>query len=1081
MLAHHPVTGQPIRIMRTDTQISKDLRTLVWVRPTFKASEKWASRWSAVVSEPDAVSQLADELPVAVILREWSNEWKRLLETWKGKDILLFTSAAAERMLQKEIPDWDQQFVLSELYDMYPFLATSVKDDDPTEKIVVSIAHILRFQRIVWSVSDSAAEYQQKVWKRHCDGVIQVVPEDADAEVEIPQLWLIQQYFKHSLPRRAREVWTCLQKNIACKWIDKILLLNEADDLDLPPHAGKIICKTIGSRLTYADALRAIQTDVPVGSLAIFSNSDIWFDESLRDLWSLPMMEKRLFLALLRWEDEGQIYGPRSDSQDSWIVARDAVDFQVSDDDFGFPFGKPGCDNAISCAMLRKKFVCANPAYSIRTHHMHASAIRNYDAKDILYKPVYLYMDPTAIHPYTVVRDLRSYSSDIMPEILDHWNAAQASKMSFARPILPLKESQGNILVSMINRKENESFRINGKNTWTPPPNKQTLYRFFRSMFVSNNGLLSDCNKIFTGGYEEWVRGWEAANVSSLTPSIHVPFLISVYTPNTDCWKSPSVWVLQYFIHALRIRTAIQKSGRRILPEFLVPSMPQVSAFVEDCVWKEQRMTIVPYMESAQYYSNEVWTASPPGTLLVTQEDIAALRELIPPSTLKNKRKPVLVLCIESDQAVESDEDPHIFTRKWAQTTISCIFRDDQRAKWDIRIVGPNTEHPLLRSAFQDADWIVGCGELLNWMWIARPGTHVLEFQHEMNLTSERIHLAGACGLKYVSGILQREPTEFQQQHAMLDVGLAIQTYGFKENLQTSVDAEELPVVILPEGSGTEGIWSHDGHEFREMAKLWAERGYCRLEASDSPYCWWGGVGEVLLYDRPTPRWWLSVPRLPTYQMALFGAPVPPGPHEHKLRQSVWSYWPRNPRALEAKVENGIPTWSERTIQSVFLGRVENGIQKARRCGQDWSTSVELFSMPVDSTEKEYPYTQEDYLDTLLKARYGLCLAGHGGKSTREIECLACGTVPIFTEAVDSKHFLRPLKEGVHYFFAKTPADVQRIVETTPQEKWEAMSAAGRKWWRENASAEGLFRLTWSRIEQCRPFFAVGIPPVEHH
>jgi hypothetical protein len=70
--------------------------------------------------------------------------------------------------------------------------------------------------------------------------------------------------------------------------------------------------------------------------------------------------------------------------------------------------------------------------------------------------------------------------------------------------------------------------------------------------------------------------------------------------------------------------------------------------------------------------------------------------------------------------------------------------------------------------------------------------------------------------------------------------------------------------------------------------------------------------------------------------------------------------------------------------------------------------------------------------------------------------------------------------EGIHYFRASTPEDVRRIVNTTPADKWTAMSAAGRNWWRNYASAEGLFRLTWARIEQCKPYYNVGIPQNFH-
>jgi hypothetical protein len=75
------------------------------------------------------------------------------------------------------------------------------------------------------------------------------------------------------------------------------------------------------------------------------------------------------------------------------------------------------------------------------------------------------------------------------------------------------------------------------------------------------------------------------------------------------------------------------------------------------------------------------------------------------------------------------------------------------------------------------------------------------------------------------------------------------------------------------------------------------------------------------------------------------------------------------------------------------------------------------------------------------------------------------------------KGFLVPPKEGVHYFMASTPEEVRRIVESTPAERWASMSVAGREWWRLYASAEGFFRLTWARIEQCQPYLQVGIPP----
>ncbi len=143
----------------------------------------------------------------------------------------------------------------------------------------------------------------------------------------------------------------------------------------------------------------------------------------------------------------------------------------------------------------------------------------------------------------------------------------------------------------------------------------------------------------------------------------------------------------------------------------------------------------------------------------------------------------------------------------------------------------------------------------------------------------------------------------------------------------------------------------------------------------------------------------------------------------------------------------------------------------------DWSKAVEEFNMTI-SAAAPYPYTQTEYLSKIGKAKFGLCLAGYGFKCNREIEYFAVGTVPIVAPDVDMSNYLVPPIEGVHYLRAATPEQVRTLVETTSDETWERMSAAGHMWWRENASAEGLFRLTWARVEQCRPYLSIGsIPP----
>ena len=56
-----------------------------------------------------------------------------------------------------------------------------------------------------------------------------------------------------------------------------------------------------------------------------FANADIYLDDSWRFVWTTELHD--ICLALLRWEDgaEPSLYGPRSDSQDTWVLHSDSV------------------------------------------------------------------------------------------------------------------------------------------------------------------------------------------------------------------------------------------------------------------------------------------------------------------------------------------------------------------------------------------------------------------------------------------------------------------------------------------------------------------------------------------------------------------------------------------------------------------------------------------------------------------------------------------------------------------------------------------------------------------------------------
>jgi hypothetical protein len=252
-----------------------------------------------------------------------------------------------------------------------------------------------------------------------------------------------------------------------------------------------------------------------------------------------------------------------------------------------------------------------------------------------------------------------------------------------------------------------------------------------------------------------------------------------------------------------------------------------------------------------------------------------------------------------------------------------------------------------------------------------------------------------------------------------------------------------------------EGFHAHAGDTFREMIRIWESKGLVRVETSkQTPYCWLGGIGETLLYDRPTWDWLKHTPA--TYKRILCG-----NPDAREVSNGIqWTFWPRRPTLVEEAVKRPHKSFEERKDTLVFYGKIENEVQQRHRNNKLWEACDE-FMMPVGAN-KGYAFSQEEYLTRLADARFGLCLAGFGPKCNREIECFALGTVPVVAPDVDMETYANPLQEGVHYLRLKSfnPEDAKALVDSVTKEQWEAMSGCGRAWWKVNASAEGMWNLT---------------------
>ena len=264
-------------------------------------------------------------------------------------------------------------------------------------------------------------------------------------------------------------------------------------------------------------------------------------------------------------------------------------------------------------------------------------------------------------------------------------------------------------------------------------------------------------------------------------------------------------------------------------------------------------------------------------------------------------------------------------------------------------------------------------------------------------------------------------------------------------------------IILKPKGSSHCGPGHHCGDTFRELADIWEELNLCKIEESPDNFCWANEHGNVLLYDLPR----LDDRLIPPFKHGIFGNTVPDHPKCH-----AWTFWARSPRLLMEARNKPLFPYESRSIESIFLGKIENNIQNANRKNQNWeNANIELFHCPVDTPGPDhYPFTKEEYLEKLRNSKFGLCLAGYGPKCNREIELLGMGVVPLFAPEVDNTYH-EPLQEGVHFLRVNSPEDARKVIDSIDKDQWQKMHDAGQEWYQRNASPEGAFNVTKTIIE----------------
>ncbi len=198
---------------------------------------------------------------------------------------------------------------------------------------------------------------------------------------------LITQYYVSPNSSRQIEINKCLYENAKNNHIDEIHLLNEMEyDLSFIPHEFQDKIKQITikddtiskKRLTYKYAFQYINTNLK-NKICILSNADIYFDDSLKyfDGYNID----NVFITLGKYND-GVLHNKAHRSHDSWIF-KSPVNINFTHHKT-MSMGTHRCDHIIAFIAQENGYKLTNPSLTIKSHHEHKSAHRNYN---YLYEP----------------------------------------------------------------------------------------------------------------------------------------------------------------------------------------------------------------------------------------------------------------------------------------------------------------------------------------------------------------------------------------------------------------------------------------------------------------------------------------------------------------------------------------------------------------------------------------------------------------------------------------------------------------------------------------------------------------------
>ena len=221
-------------------------------------------------------------------------------------------------------------------------------------------------------------------------------------------IYLIQQFYIPNNKKRSIEIKNCLKKNVKNKLFDKIFLLNEKyydkDQIGVLPKSVKQI--KIGKRLMVSDIFNFID-EYNINGYVVFSNSDIFFDNTLINIKHSNLSNQKKIYSQLRFEynankelsactlnqNGNNTYlksfskmtdsSPHKfDSADTWIFHSKFNLHSSAREKLKKYLGYAGIDHVIPKIFYQNGYEIANEPYLIKTYHWHESDHREWNKED---------------------------------------------------------------------------------------------------------------------------------------------------------------------------------------------------------------------------------------------------------------------------------------------------------------------------------------------------------------------------------------------------------------------------------------------------------------------------------------------------------------------------------------------------------------------------------------------------------------------------------------------------------------------------------------------------------------------------